>query len=153
MIFDDGWYEPNLLPPIARWMSSAARVQFPANDLFEISLDLTTHMPDVRERPLLLEFVLNDEPLTAFQLYRNGWLRVNFFVAESLVERATGNFELRIRADRTWRPRPANDEARDDREISIAVCNIEVKTGGTQPQAVASGMTAQVGISRVESST
>jgi cyclopropane fatty-acyl-phospholipid synthase-like methyltransferase len=151
--FDDGWYEPNLLPPIARWMSNEARVRFQANDLAEMSLDLTTHMPDVRERPLLLEFVLNDEPLTAFQLYRNGWLRVNLFVAESLVERATGNFELRIRADRTWRPRPANDEARDDREISIAVCNIEVKTRGTEPRAVASGIRAQVGSPRVESLT
>lgn len=134
-------------------MSSEACVRFQANDLSEISLDLTTHMPDVRERPLLTEFVLNDEPLTTFQLYRNGWLRVSLLVPESLVLRAKGNFELRIRADRTWRPRPTNDEARDDREISIAVCNIEVKTGGPEPQAVASGTRAQVAISRVESST
>ena len=126
--FDDGWYEPDLLPPIARWMSKEAQVRFQANDLAEISLDLTTHMPDVRERPLLLEFVLNDELLTTFQLCRNGWLRVNLFVPESLAARADKNFELQIRADRTWQPRPANDETRDDREISIAVCNIEVKT-------------------------
>ena len=109
-------------------MSREARIRFQANDLSEISLDLTTHMPDVRERPLLLEFVLNDEVLTTFQLCRNGWLRVNLFVPESLAARADKNFELQIRADRTWQPRPANDETRDDREISIAVCNIEVKT-------------------------
>jgi len=126
--FDDGWYEPNLLPPIARWMSKEAHVRFLANDLSEISLDLTTHIPDVRERPLLLEFVLNDQLLTTFQLFRNGWLRVNLFVPEPLAARADKNFELQIRADRTWRPRPANDETRDDREISIAVCNIELKT-------------------------
>src|SRR3989440_141664 len=150
--FDDGWYEPNLLPPIARWMSRKARIRFQANDLSEISLDLTTHMPDVSERPLLLEFVLNDELLTTFQLCRKGWLRMKLFVPELLLEGADGNFELEIRADRTWQPRPGNDEIRDDREISIAVCNIEVKTGGTEPrQAVASGMRAQVGISRVES--
>src|SRR2546423_6324512 len=47
--FDDGWYEPNLLPPIARWMSKEARLRFQANHLSEIGLDLTTHMPDVRE--------------------------------------------------------------------------------------------------------
>ena len=119
--FDDGWFEPNLLPPIARWMSRAARIRFQTKNLSEISLDLTTHIPDVRERPLLLEFVLNGELLTTFQLYRNGWLRVNLFIPESLVSRADGNFELEIRADRTWQPRPANDEVRDDREISIAV--------------------------------
>ena len=124
--FDDGWYEPNLLPPIARWMSREARIRFQANDLSEVSLDLTTHMPDVRERPLLLELILNDELLTTFQLWRNGWLRVKLFVPESLSARADGDFELEIRADRTWQPRPANDETRDDRELSIAVCNIEI---------------------------
>ena len=154
--FDDGWYEPNLLPPIARWMSREARIRFQANDLSEISLDLTTHMPDVSERPLLLEFVLNDELLTTFQLCRNGWLRMNLFVPELLLERADGNFELEIRADRTWQPRPAQNETRDDRELSIAVCNIEVKSayqsGGTEPRAVASGIRAQAGSYRGESS-
>src|SRR5258706_1722831 len=48
--FDDGWYAPDLLPPVARWMSKEAHVRFQANDLSEISLDLTTHIPDVRER-------------------------------------------------------------------------------------------------------
>jgi len=28
--FDDGWYEPNLLPPIARWMGACGRVNFRA---------------------------------------------------------------------------------------------------------------------------
>ena len=154
--FDDGWYEPNLLPPIARWMSREARIRFQANDLSEISLDLTTHIPDVRERPLLLEFILNDELLTTFQLWRNGWLRMKLFVPESLFARADGDFELEIRADRTWQPRPAQNETRDDRELSIAVCNIEVKSayqsGGTEPRAVASGIRAQAGSYRGESS-
>src|SRR6266480_32005 len=26
--FDDGWYEPNMLPPVARWMGKRGRVQF-----------------------------------------------------------------------------------------------------------------------------
>src|SRR6266851_5109608 len=26
--FDDGWYEPNLLPPVARWMGQQGRVRF-----------------------------------------------------------------------------------------------------------------------------
>jgi len=33
-------------------------------------------------------------------------------------------FELAITANRTWQPRPGNAESRDDRNISIAVCNI-----------------------------
>ena len=123
--FDDGWYEPNLLPPVARWMRQCARVRFSANDLSEISLDLTTHMPDVRERPLSLEFILNGEMLTTFQLFRQGWLRVNLLVPESMATASSGKYELEIRADRTWQPRPTEHD-RDDREISIAVCNIEI---------------------------
>jgi hypothetical protein len=34
-------------------------------------------------------------------------------------------FELEITADQTWRPRPADPQNRDDREISIAVCNVQ----------------------------
>src|SRR5215831_16063266 len=51
-VFDDGWYEPNRLPPVARWMTRQAAVRFKSAAVAEISLDLTTHMPDVRERPL-----------------------------------------------------------------------------------------------------
>src|SRR5215831_10087598 len=51
-VFDDGWYEPNMLPPVARWMTRQAAVRFKSAAVAEISLDLTTHMPDVRERPL-----------------------------------------------------------------------------------------------------
>src|SRR5215831_2611486 len=29
-ILDDGWYEPNMLPPVARWMSKEATVRFEA---------------------------------------------------------------------------------------------------------------------------
>jgi cyclopropane fatty-acyl-phospholipid synthase-like methyltransferase len=125
-IFDDGWYEPNVLPPVARWMSKEAAVHFEADDLAGISLDLRTDMPDVREHPLLIELILDGQVLSIFNLFRNGWLHVNFRTAE-----ATGparKHELRIRSDRTWQPRPGDTESRDDREISIAVCNIEIKT-------------------------
>jgi cyclopropane fatty-acyl-phospholipid synthase-like methyltransferase len=131
VIFDDGWYEPNILPPVARWMAQQARIQFSANELSELNLDLTTHMPDVRERPLALEFSLNGETLTTFQLARHGWVHINLLVPESVAASAAGKYELEIRADRTWQPRPSDDESRDDREISIAVCNIEVVRANT----------------------
>ncbi len=95
--FDDGWYEPNLLPPIARWMS--------------------------RE----LEFVLNGERLSCFALLRSAWLNLRLFVPEHLNSDANGKFELEIRATRTWQPRSTDGETRDDRELSIAVCNLEVR--------------------------
>jgi hypothetical protein len=41
---------------------------------------------------------------------------------------AEGMFALEICADHTWQPRPSGDESRDDRELSIAVCNIEIKS-------------------------
>jgi hypothetical protein len=127
-VFDDGWYEPNWLPPVARWMGKEGGVRFQAKQLSAINLDLTTHMPDVRERPLLLEFFLNDELLSSLNLIRNGWVHVDLHVPPGLAV-DDGNLNLRIRANRTWQPRPTNDETRDDREISIAVCNVEVVGG------------------------
>jgi hypothetical protein len=41
----------------------------------------------------------------------------------------SSRFELEVRADRTWQPRPDDNGNRDDRELSIAVCNLEVKSG------------------------
>jgi cyclopropane fatty-acyl-phospholipid synthase-like methyltransferase len=123
--FDDGWYEPNMLPPVARWMASRGRITFPAPGLSEIRMDVTSHIPDLRTRGLGIEVLLNGNKLSAFSLWRYGWLNVRILVPEILTEE-TNDFELEIRADRTWQPRPTADETRDDRELSIAVCNIEV---------------------------
>jgi ubiquinone/menaquinone biosynthesis C-methylase UbiE len=128
--FDDGWYEPNLLPPIARWMSRRGKISFNSSQVSEITLDLTTHLPDLRTQPLELEFLLNGERLSCFALLRRAWLNLHLFMPEHLNSDANGKFELEIRANRTWQPRPTNDETRDDRELSIAVCNIEVRTAG-----------------------
>jgi SAM-dependent methyltransferase len=124
--FDDGWFEPNLLPPIARWMGAHAGVKFNAPGLSQIRLDLTTHMPELGARPLGIELLLNGSKLCSFSLYSAGWLELRLLVTEALATEAGGEFELEIRADRTWQPRPTEDETRDDRELSIAVCNIEV---------------------------
>ena len=59
VVFDDGWYEPNLLPPIARWMGRRAAVSFRAPDVSEIRMDLASHLPDLGEHPLGLEVLLN----------------------------------------------------------------------------------------------
>jgi len=137
--FDEGWYEPNLLPPIARWMSRSGKITFSSSDVSEITLDLTTHMPDLRTQPLELEFLLNGERLSCFALLRRAWLNLHLFVPERLNSEANGQFELEIRANRTWQSRPMNDETRDDRELSIAVCNMEV-----------SGQRSEIGGRRLE---
>src|SRR5438270_907758 len=94
--FDDGWYEPNTLPPVARWMKRRGRVRFRAPSLSALRLDLTTHMPDLRARPLGLELFLNGERLCALSLFRHGWLELRAEVPEHLT--ADDDYELEIRA-------------------------------------------------------
>ncbi|HEX3281960.1 MAG TPA: methyltransferase domain-containing protein [Pyrinomonadaceae bacterium] len=124
--FDDGWFEPNVLPPVARWMGQHAAIKFRAPKVSEICFDLTTHLPDLHVRPLGVELFLNGERLCAFSLWRYGWLELRVPVSEDLIELAKGEFEMELRTDRTWQPRPVADETRDDRELSIAVCNIVI---------------------------
>ena len=121
--FDEGWYEPNMLPPVARWMRRAGRVRFDAPLLKAIRLDLTSHMPDLRARPLGLELSLNGRTLLALSLLRHGWLELNVEVPDEL--NAADSYELELRASHTWRPRPDDAHNRDDRELSVAVCNLE----------------------------
>ena len=122
--FDDGWYEPNVLPPVARWMKSRGRLRFHAPLLSALRLDLTSHMPNLREHPLGLELSLNGRRFGALSLLRHGWLELTLEVPDDL--RDAGLYELELRADRTWRPRPDDPHNRDDRQLSIAVCNLEV---------------------------
>ena len=127
-VFDAGWHAPNLLPPVARWMGRRARVRFPAEKISAVSLDLTTHIPVLSAaRPLGLEFLINGERVSSLSLFRYGWLELRISVPESLSASSdSGEFELEIRADRSWQPRPDDPANRDDREMSVAVCNIEI---------------------------
>lgn len=125
--FDDGWHEPNNLPPVARWMGERARVRFPARRITSLRLDLMTHIPDLGERALGLEVFVNGSRLAAFSLVRYGWMELRIVVSESIGVATDGMFELELRAERTWQPRPVDADNRDDRELSIAVCNIEVE--------------------------
>ena len=124
--FDDGWYQPGVLPPVARWMSKRGRVHFTATKVAEITFDLTTDLPDLRARPLGLELLLNGVRLCAFSLCRYGWLELRVRVPENLRSGSAGGFELELRADRTSEPRQPGDETDDDRELSVAVCNIQI---------------------------
>lgn len=124
-IFDDGWYEPDNLPPVARWMKTRGRIRFRTAKLSAIRLDLTTHLPDLAQRRMALAFSLNGSPLSACTLFRYGWVEIELRLPETLSADSDEPFELEITADQTWQPRPHDPENRDDREISIAVCNIQ----------------------------
>jgi SAM-dependent methyltransferase len=127
-IFDDGWYEPDNLPPIARWMKSSGRVRFRAETLKAIRLDLTTHLPDLAWRPIELNFSLNGSSIGACTLFRYGWVELELRLPEPLSASDDDElFELAITANQTWQPRPGNAQSRDDRNISIAVCNIQCR--------------------------
>jgi SAM-dependent methyltransferase len=123
-IFDDGWYEPDDLPPIARWLKKRGRVRFCAEKISAIRLDLTTHFPDLDRRRMGITLSLNGERLAALTLFRHGWLELVFRLPEPVTTKNGELFELEITADQTWQPRPNDRQHRDDREISIAVCNL-----------------------------
>lgn len=129
-MFDDGWYAPDDLPPVARWMREAARVRFLASSVNRLRLDLTTHLPDLSAaRPVVLHFFFNGVLLARFSLFRYGWLEVAFEIPQAIQRAPDDTHELSIRASRTFQPRPGDAADRDDRELSIAVCNITVESG------------------------
>jgi SAM-dependent methyltransferase len=124
-IFDDGWYEPDDLPPVARWMKTRGRIRFRTAKLRTLRLDLTTHLPNLGQRHIEVTFSLNGAPLSACTLFRYGWVELELRLPEPLTARSDEMFELEITANQTWRPRPTDPQNRDDREISIAVCNVQ----------------------------
>ena len=126
-IFDDGWYEPDNLPPIARWMKKRGKVRFRAGTLSAIRLDLTTHLPELGQRRIALTFSVNGSPLSACTLFRYGWIELELKLPEPLSASGDELFEFEITADQTWQPRPGDPTNRDDRNISIAVCNLRIE--------------------------
>jgi hypothetical protein len=123
--FSEDWFEPNVIPPVARWMGKQGQITFKAPNLRKISFDLTTHLPNLKSEPVQIDLRLNGELLAAWSLFRQGWLTVEVFVPQSISVQ-DDLFELELTASRTWQPRGDVEQDRDDREISIAVCNIQV---------------------------
>ncbi|HEU4711816.1 MAG TPA: class I SAM-dependent methyltransferase [Pyrinomonadaceae bacterium] len=119
--FDNGWYAVNNLPPLARWMGRRATIQIAAESISRIRLDLTTHIPNLGNAdPLGLEFFLNGVSVCALSLINYGWLELDIQIPES------SKFDFEIRADGVWQPVHSDPSSSDDRELSIAVCNIVV---------------------------
>ena len=124
-VFDDGWFQPVFLPPVVRWLGKHGCIRFQTDEVATITLDLMTQMPDLTGQPLGLEISLNSVRLCAFSLYKHGWLQLSMSVPEVL--KSKGDYELEFRANRTAQPCQSGGDAQDDRELSVAVCNIEVR--------------------------
>ena len=125
MLFGNGWYPANDLPPIARWMSGRSWLRFEAGPFSRLRLQLTTHIPELRTSPMTLSFQLNGVKLCELCLFEYGWLDLAIDVPEAITRNNT-DFKIEIYADRTWQPCRANPNSGDDRHLSIAVCNLEI---------------------------
>jgi len=112
------------LPPVARWLKTRGRVRFRAQKVTAVRLDLTTHLPDLGERRMEITFALNGAPLGACTLFRYGWVELEFRLPDPVTSRNGEPFELEITANQTWQPRPGDRQSRDDRHLSVAVCNL-----------------------------
>jgi hypothetical protein len=122
--FGNGWYPANRIPRVARWMSNRSRLQFEAGPFSKLRLELTTHIPELRSQPIELHFELNGVRVCGLSLFDYGWLELEIDIPEA--QRATERFELDIHASRTWQPALHDTKSNDDRQLSIAVCNIEI---------------------------
>ncbi|HSK62269.1 MAG TPA: methyltransferase domain-containing protein [Pyrinomonadaceae bacterium] len=124
-VFGNGWYPANYLPPIARWMTDRSWLRFNAKQFAKLRLQLTTHIPDLRTSPIELEFMLNEERICALCLFDYDWLELEIDIPASLTQQTT-QFKLDISASRTWQPSAANPNSSDDRQLSIAVCKLQI---------------------------
>ena len=127
--FTSGWYAAENLPPVARWMAGTAQIRFQTASLSRLRFDLTCHIPSLSERALRLEFLLNGERVGSLSLAQNGWMKSDLDLRAASQARAGENareFVFEIRADRTWQPSLTDPNSQDNRELSIAVCNLEV---------------------------
>ena len=120
--FGNGWYPAEDLQPVARWMGQQSTLQLETDSASKIKLELTTHIPDLRAKPVALEFVVNGVVLSTFSLFDYGWLELVIPVPFTI----SRELQFEIRSSRTWQPIHSDPTSADDRELSIAVCNIEV---------------------------
>ena len=128
-VFDGGWYEAECFPPIARWMGERAALSFQARTLSTVRLQLQTHLPEITARPLRLTFFLNGIETGRALLSAYGWVELEIDVREnaSRLRAVTDEmFEFEIRANRVWQPSLHDSQSKDDRQLSVAVCNIEI---------------------------
>jgi len=123
--FEAGWYPAEDFPPIGRWMGRRARLRFRARPDAKLSLRLVTHIPNVDSRPLNVEFSVNGLLQKSLALPDHEPRLVELDLAAAPCPESINEYVLEIKADRTWQPLPDHPRNRDDREISVAVFDLE----------------------------
>ncbi len=125
--FEAGWCPPENLPPVARWMGRSSSLTFKADDFSGLRLDLTTHIPDLGRNPLQIDFILNGTRIHSVTLIDTGWLELRLDATTATERQQPGRTNsLDINASRTWIPSLYDRSNDDGREMSIAVCNLEL---------------------------
>jgi ubiquinone/menaquinone biosynthesis C-methylase UbiE len=119
-----GWHAAEDFPPLARWLARRGLVRFTAAPIRKITLDLMSHLPDLEANPLALEFRLNGVTVCQHTLAGYGWQTLEIKVAPAGGGLQT--YELEIIPSRTWQPCRHFPGNGDDRELSIAVCNLRI---------------------------
>jgi ubiquinone/menaquinone biosynthesis C-methylase UbiE len=121
-----GWHAAEDFPPVARWMGRIGLARFTAAPFRYLRLKLMSHLPELEAKPLNLEFHLNGKLICAFDLHRYGWLDLEIDAGE-FVARETQPYELVIKPSRAWQPSRYLPDNKDERELSIAVCNLSIE--------------------------
>jgi hypothetical protein len=107
-------------------MGAEASVSFDAADLGGLQLDLLTHLPDLRRTPALVEITIGGSVATTLVVAERGWRHVIADLPADAAPGPDGRWLVRLRCDRTYRP-DALEGGTDDRLLSIAVCNMELR--------------------------
>jgi ubiquinone/menaquinone biosynthesis C-methylase UbiE len=126
--FDGGWYPAENFPPITRWMGRRAKITFHADANSILSFILVTHIPDVAVRPLSVTISINGSLHQLLVFNDNKPHSIELPLTKVPRSQASPAYDLEITADRTWQPNPNDPIARDDREISVAVFDIRLKS-------------------------
>jgi hypothetical protein len=125
--FVAGWYPTEDFPPVGRWMSEQGSIFFRADEFSEIRLDITTHMPDLNRSPFEVKFYLNRKLAHAVTLIETGWTEISIDALPFMFRAVRpSDYELLVTASRTWVPNYYDPASSEKRELSVAMCNLEL---------------------------
>lgn len=127
VFFDHGWYEPEWIPPVGRWLSDRGKIRFQAPKFSTLQFDVTTYMPNLDKLPLELSISLNGHLLERLSFNKAGWREVRIHVPpDPFFESDHLRCEMEFVASRTWNPRSYGCGSADDRDLSVAISNLEL---------------------------
>jgi ubiquinone/menaquinone biosynthesis C-methylase UbiE len=125
--FDGGWYPAENFPPVGRWLGKRGQIRFSTIAFSKLRCDITSHMPELATNPLEVKLFLNGETLHELSIGKAGWQTLELCLpAQKLQTPCASECILEVHASRTWQPCSTNQDSSDDRELSIAIANLEL---------------------------